>query len=129
MINRLLSYLRLRKQDIKLARPTTIKMGEGEVILKNLPKEEVDRIKALLTGEPNIASVESELKMTLETADVKELNYTAIGFRQNNAGFYELVSVKYNVDSKQAAVESVTSLGQDKHLAVHDLKVKMSKLV
>jgi len=120
-----------------MARPTTIKMGEGEVVLRNLPKEEIERIKALLTGEKSVG--QELIEALQETVDVQQsndttnynlpLNETALGFRKNNAGSYELISVKYNVDTKQAIVDKVQNLGENKQIAVYDLKVKMGKLI
>jgi hypothetical protein len=117
-----------------MARPTTIKMGEGEVVLRNLPKEEVERIKALLNPSiENSPEVQNAIEQVVEKMD--EINYnlpldeTALGFRQNNSGSYELVSVKYNVDSKQATVESVKNLGKDKQVALYDFKIKIGILV
>jgi hypothetical protein len=133
-----------------MARPRVLRIDGGEIILKNLPKERGDEIIALITGTKNETEVdetnseeanllsggeeyvetkEENLK-SVKVVDRNSLLHTALGLNKNNSGIWELVSVKYNTETKEAEVESVKPYRQgEKQVAVGDLKVKIAKLM
>lgn len=119
-----------------MARPISIKVDDGVVILKNLSKEKSDEIRALLGGEKTVGEqLITALEETVEAQQNADNTYynapltdTALSIRKNSSGCYELVSVKYNADTKQAIVESIANYKFDKQIAVGDFKVLVSKL-
>lgn len=106
-----------------MGRPRVLKLAEGEVILKNVPKEESDRIIALLSSANT--SEEEQLEEVVEVDE--SLNETAIGVAKNITGHWHLVEVKYNLSSKKAAVASSKDLGQDKAIVLGDFRVLAAK--
>lgn len=123
-----------------MARPKTIKLPEGEVILKNIPKEMADKISEFLNqgfvvGENKSEEgyeldimIPTESPRVIETADVKPCEDTALALKRNSDGSWLLVDVKFNPDTKEAYVEKVKNYGPEKAIAVGDFKVKVSKL-
>lgn len=134
-----------------MARPRTIKLGDSEVILKNMSKEQADKIEALISQPSQIVvpaeTVTSEI-IKSDPIELKGVNLdseitfhtmhqignnqtqhnlplenTALGIRKNSAGKWELVHVKYNAESKQALVDKVVDLGDNKGLAISEFKI------
>ncbi len=120
-----------------MARPKVIKVFGGEVILKNLPKDKQDAIAKMVQTfeiESPPAEVESVVeaevpapvaKVAVEVNDLmKDL---ALGLMKDSSGTYKLVDVLYNVETKQAVVDSVREVGRHKEVAVSEFRVKAAR--
>lgn len=117
-----------------MARPRTIKMGDGEIILKNLPKEEAERITALLTqkeiqkqAQEVIQEMIEEDSIDLSTPDQLPVNLpldrVSLGIFQDKQGNWNIATVAFNEESKQAIVQSVKNYNKEKAIAMGDFKV------
>lgn len=119
-----------------MARPRILRIEGGEIILKNLPKERGDEIISLISGGQGESSTKEETLEEEPTPIVTpklnkgELKHTALGLHKNSSGSWELVSVKYNSETREAEVESVKEYrAGDRQIAIGDLKVKVAKLM
>jgi hypothetical protein len=134
-----------------MARPKTVKLFGGEVILKNLPKDKqdlivlyLDTLAAIPDNQPVPSSVNQFVEtldtpqiVVLEDGDITKLNdmtdYNlpmsddALGLHKDSNGIYHLVNVKYNIITKQATVESVKEIGKHKDVANSEFRVKAAQ--
>lgn len=110
-----------------MARPRVVKLAEGTVSLQSVPKEQADKIIALLSGvqaESEVAP--TEVEHDAAPVDASNLTGIAIGLNKNKAGTWELVSVKFNSETKEAQVSEVEDFGGTKAIAVSEFKIKAS---
>lgn len=92
-----------------MARPRVVHLPDGgEVLIKNASPEEAQRIKDLILG-AKTDSVE-EVDEVGET-DTSNLNSLALGICRVG-GQWAVAEVKFNVDTKEAAVDSLHVMGQ-----------------
>lgn len=131
-----------------MARPRVVKVFGGEVVIKNLPKDKQDQIaeyvEALVSNTKEVPTIHIEdesvdLKLSDYDANIfvdalnndltvnQPLTELALGLHKDSSGIYSIVDVKYNINTKQALVESVTSVGKYKDVATSDFKVKVAK--
>jgi ribosomal protein S6 len=110
-----------------MARPSTIKVGmNGEVIMKNLTKEQQQAVAdALAPKEEAQETVSAETQSV--TVDEATLSNIALGVNKNKDGHYELVTVKYDSESKQAVVESVKVI-KERNIAIGEFKFQAVEL-
>jgi len=104
------------------ARPRVLKLDDGEVVLRNLSKEKSDELIKLLTSE---TKAEAEPLTQEEQAEENELKHEALGIRCTNTdkGDWEVVTVKYNAETKEAKVTNITKV-TGKAVAVSEFKME-----
>ena len=117
--SKLVFYLR---RLFKMARPKVIKLEQGEVVLRNLPKEKQDEIAAMLLGEK---ALEEETAEAPAPVDVSNMNSKTLGLTKATDGRWKLVNISYNHETMEAAVTSVVDAGDNKAIALGMFKVKM----
>ena len=105
-----------------MARPKVIKLEQGEVVLRNLPKEKQDEIAAMLLGEK---ALEEETAEAPAPVDVSNMNSKTLGLTKATDGRWKLVNISYNHETMEAAVTSVVDAGDNKAIALGMFKVKM----
>lgn len=126
-----------------MARPRIIKYGSGEVILKNLTKEEADKVQALLEvktvaplinkeqalellntpSETLTPAAKLELVTNLMEPTESELTHLAVGMHKKTNGSFAIVEVLYNEEGNQAAVKNVREVSPYKSIAAGEFKV------
>jgi hypothetical protein len=132
-----------------MARPKTVKLFGGEVILKNLPKDKqdlialyLDTLVAIPDGQPVPAlTAEKALEFLNEPSSLSpaakieivsqmiesEADGLALGMHKDSDGIYSLVDVKYNITTKEAFVENVKRIGKHKDVANSEFRVKAAQ--
>lgn len=142
MVN--LLKLILRKVN-HVARPRHIQLPGGkEIRLKGFSKEEADKLVDLVTigekQEPVPVSKEGNVipegaklvelaketgpeGFTIHVGIQVELKDTAVSLRKNSSGSYELVTLKFDVESNVAKIENIKDLGRDRRIASDALRV------
>lgn len=135
-----------------MARPKVVKAFGGEVVIRNLPKDKQDLIAeyiealeklpeqstvlsmdgpTVLSSEETIKAVEeavAEARQELNDLIVnKPLDSLALGIHKDNSGSYRLVDVKYNIETKQAFVDSVKEIGKQREIAHSEFRVKAAQ--
>jgi hypothetical protein len=103
-----------------MARPRVIKIGGGEVVLKNLEPAEADRIKALILGE-------TPDKDTKEVSEPEEtFSYMAASIFEDDKGWHT-ATVGYNPVTGEARVTEVSSGERLKSRAIEKFKILAGK--
>lgn len=99
-----------------LARPRTMKHGEGRIIFKNIPSNEVDILKAKLVNEGDSTEDAEE-----ELLDMSTLTNTALSTYLHDKVWHVAV-VKYNPETKEAVVVETNKCGDTKMFATEVFK-------
>lgn len=117
-----------------MARPRIIKFPEGEVIFKNLPKEKQDQLFDLVMAnkEAQPQSIPIQPVVEQQTQTQVTLNsdlplQKSFGLFKDSSGNWNLVEVRYDLDSREAEVAEVKNFGKDKNIAVGEFKFKVAK--
>lgn len=96
-----------------MSRPRTMKHGEGRIIFKNIPSEEVDVLKAKL--ENSTGETEKQL------LDMSTLTNTALSTYQEN-NVWCVAVIKYNPNTKESVVVENIKCGDTKIFATEAFK-------
>lgn len=116
-------------KGIFTARPKSVNLSEGEVVLRNLPKERQDELEAIITkwdgGELKVMPENNE---EIKSNDTSHLKQVAVSFMKNSTGSWELVKVLFNPETKEATVSKVESLDKDFYLAKGKFIFELTKL-
>jgi len=131
-----------------MARPRTIKLFGGEIIIRNLPKDKQDAIAEMLLeyeslnvsnpAEESLAPAEESLEHidlfpehkdadSLCSSEDDYLTGKALGL-QFSGGTFKLVDVSYNLHTLKARVNEVRDVGNSTAVAQSDFRNKASKL-
>lgn len=89
----------------KMARPRSIKLELGTVELQNFPKEEADKLQQYIESY-NSPCVEKLVEATKEVIN-SELANKAVGTRHVEGNHYQLITVAYNAETKEASVQTI----------------------
>jgi hypothetical protein len=121
-----------RLKELFVGRPKVIKIGDGEVILKNLTAEKSAEIQAFLLSDKPIpvgSVVEIKADEPIKTITPEELTEFAVGlYLDKPTGEYRVVTVKYNPNSKVAMIVNERNAGSFRLAGVNALKVELSNL-
>lgn len=113
-----------------MVRPKTIKVGSGEVILKNYPIEErneiINKISPRMDAEFNEDTGEYELVKHKEEVPVVVLDQTAWSFAKVG-NMWSAIEVAYNLDTKQAEVRNITPIHTNVNVAQSTFRTKYAK--
>lgn len=124
-----------------MARPRTIKVFGGEIIIRNLPKDKQDAIAEMLlqyeilnAGEAVVEDSE-QVELSSESQDAESLCSSeddhltgkAVGL-QFSSGTFKLVDVLYNLHTLKAKVSEVRDVGNSTAVAQSDFRNKASRL-
>lgn len=132
MLNLIQLYLqRLRsikeRLGIYTARPRSIKIGEGEVLLKNFTKEQANELENLITG-TSVVGGEVTVGESKEEPDTSSFDKSALSMVKNEQGEWLLVELNYNLNNKMGMVIDVKNYSKEKEIALGDFRIKAVKL-
>lgn len=125
-VNRFISFLKGKF----VGRPRILRLGNGGSIhFKGLDPLFVDRV--IYDIERGRTGVERpkvpEPALPDELID-NQLPHIAVAISKNKDGQFELVEVQYNSETKKARVAKVSNFGNQKDVALSDLRMKVFKL-
>jgi hypothetical protein len=110
-----------------MARPRIVRLpGGGEVVMKNVPAEEAERIKAYLLGKeaPAIPTSSTEEEVEEQPEELAVLNHVALGtYRDNDTRMWNVAVVSFNPYTKQAQVKDTHECGEYKEYAEERFKI------
>ena len=130
-LRKLISRTFIERQGNSTARPRTIRLENGgEVILKNVPKEQAEAIIERIKGGQE--DHEPELIPAPEAAPVEAapartsavLDNVALGIWHNpSTKKYEVVKLLYNGHTKEAVVDGVLHVEEQRAFAIEEFKI------
>jgi hypothetical protein len=104
--------------------PMKAKFSGGEVLFKNVPKDKVELVREFLKKLEANKPVDMEQVVALP-APTGVLPDVSLGISKNSDGNYVIAVVKYNHESKEAAVEECIPAGNHKDIAKGKMKIVM----
>lgn len=118
-----------------MARPSTIKLAEGEVVLRNVPKETMDIIKNFLTNmNSKIETVSNPLLLPnpdlppvpLEMLE-SNMQHKGVSLLRREDNMYVMVELSFDLNTKEGQVDKITELDNNKHVAQDMFKVYLAR--